>query len=304
VTLHHITVLQEVSIELLNIRRNGRYVDGTLGLGGHSAEILKRLQAIQGNTGDGGLLGLDVDHRNIEEAERRLQPFGSLTRTRQVNFRGLHEALQSVGWNTVDGIVLDLGIASSQLDDGARGLSFIHEGPLDMRLDVRLKKTALDYLRTISEDAFTSLLREYGEVRFAPKLSRWILAAVARDEIKTTTDLAMLCERAVGRHGPTHPATRTFLALRSLVNDERGALDDFLRIAPEHLNVGGRVAIISFHSIEDRQVKNAFRSLANNEASPKRFQLLTKKPIVPDDTEMKSNPRARSAKLRALERIS
>ncbi len=295
-----------MSIELLNIRAGGRYVDGTLGLGGHAAAILKRLQKLQGteNHGNGGLLGLDVDHRNIEEAERRLQPFGSLTRTRQVNFRGLHEALQSVGWDTVDGIVLDLGIASSQLDDAARGLSFVHDGPLDMRLDGRLPKTALDHLRTISEDALTALLRDYGEVRFAHKLSRWILAAVSRDEIKTTTELAKLCERAVGRHGPTHPATRTFLALRCLVNDEQGALDDFLRIAPGHLSVGGRLAIISFHSIEDRQVKNAFRSLAHDESGLKKFQLLTKKPIVPDETETKSNPRARSAKLRALERVA
>jgi 16S rRNA (cytosine1402-N4)-methyltransferase len=302
--LQHVTVLQEVSIELLNIRGNGRYVDGTLGLGGHAAEILRRLEKLQGSNGDGGLLGLDVDHRNIEEAERRLQPFGSLTRTRQVNFRGLHEALQSVGWDAVDGIVLDLGIASSQLDDGARGLSFAQEGPLDMRLDLRLQKTALDHLRTISEDRLTALLKKYGEVRYAHKLSRWILAAVARDEIKTTTDLAKLCERAVGRHGPTHPATRTFLALRCLVNDEQGALDDFLRTAPEYLRVGGRLAIISFHSIEDRQVKNAFRSLANGAPGPKQFKLLTKKPIVPDDMETRSNPRARSAKLRALERVA
>jgi 16S rRNA (cytosine1402-N4)-methyltransferase len=254
--------------------------------------------------GDSGLLGLDVDHRNIEEAERRLQPFGSLTRTRQVNFRGLHEALHSVGWDTVDGIVLDLGIASSQLDNAARGLSFMHEGPLDMRLDARLPKTALDHLRSISEEKLTTLLREYGEARFAPKLSRWILASVSRDEIKTTTDLARLCERAVGRHGPTHPATRVFLALRCLVNDEQGALDDFLRIAPEHLSVGGRLAIISFHSIEDRQVKNAFRSRAADGAGAKQFQILTKKPIVPDEMEMRSNPRSRSAKLRAIERVA
>jgi 16S rRNA (cytosine1402-N4)-methyltransferase len=295
--LQHITVLQEVSIELLNVRAGGHYVDGTLGLGGHSAAILKRLN------GHGGLLGLDVDRRNIEEAERRLQPFGSLTRTRQVNFRGLHEALRSVGWQSVDGILLDLGIASSQLDDSERGLSFMHEGPLDMRLDPGMPKTALDHLRFISEEKFAALLKEYGEERFARKLSKWILAAVSRDEIRTTTDLAKLCERAVGRRGPTHPATRVFLALRCLVNDEQGALDDFLKVAPDCLNVGGRLAIISFHSIEDRQVKNAFRSLAHSDG-PKKFQLLTKKPIVPDDQEMASNPRARSAKLRGLERVA
>jgi 16S rRNA (cytosine1402-N4)-methyltransferase len=302
VPLQHVTVLQEVSIELLNVRAGGRYVDGTLGLGGHAAEILKRLKGTDAH--DGGLLGLDVDRRNLEEAERRLQPFGSLTRTRQVNFRGLHEALHSVGWQTVDGIVLDLGIASSQLDDATRGLSFIQAGPLDMRLDPRLPKTALDWLRSISEDALAALLKEYGEARFAHKLSRWILAAVSRDEIKTTTDLATLCERAVGRHGPTHPATRVFLALRCLVNDEQGALNDFLRIAPDCLNVGGRLAIISFHSIEDRQVKTAFRSLSQEGSGQKRFQLLTKKPIVPDESELKVNSRSRSAKLRALERVA
>jgi 16S rRNA (cytosine1402-N4)-methyltransferase len=277
-------------------------VDGTLGLGGHAEEILKRLKG--NNNVGGGLLGLDVDHQNIEEAERRLQPFGSLTRTRQVNFRGLHEALRSVGWDFVDGILLDLGVASSQLDNAERGLSFAQEGPLDMRLDTRLSKTALDHLRAISESAFTDLLKDYGEMRHARKLSRWILSVVARGEIKTTRDLAALCERVVGRHSAVHPATRVFLALRCLVNDEQGALNDFLRIAPEHLQVGGRLAIISFHSIEDRQVKHAFRSLAQNESDSKQFQVLTKKPIVPDDTEVAANPRARSAKLRAIERIS
>lgn len=293
----HRSVLLEEAINFLNVKPGGLYVDGTLGLGGHAEEILKRLGQ------QGGLLGLDVDPKNLETAERRLQPFGNLTRTRQVNFRGLQGALQSVDWNEVDGMLFDLGVASPQLDTAERGFSFQSDGPLDMRLDPTRGQTALRLLHTIDERKFENLLGEFGEQRFAKRLSREILTGVASGHIKTTKQLAGICERVIGRQGKTHPATRVFLAIRCLVNDELGALKDLLEEAPKHLKIGGRLVFISFHSLEDRMVKERFRELAPI-SGPRTFSVLTKKPVVPSPDEEQSNARARSAKLRALERVA
>ncbi len=293
----HKSVLLDEVIQFLNIKPEGLYVDGTLGLAGHAAEIARRLGH------DGRLLGLDVDPKNLGEAERRLQPFGNLTRTRQVNFRGLQKALADEGWSEVDGMLFDLGVASPQLDEAERGFSFQSEGPLDMRLDPRLNETALSLLHKVDPRKFESLLAEFGEPRFARKLTQRILSEVGAGRVKTTADLARVCEQAIGRHGKTHPATRVFLALRSLVNDEVGALKDLLETAPKHLKKGGRLAIISFHSIEDRLVKERFREWANVDVPPKKFSILTKKPIVPSEKEQHDNPRSRSAKLRVLERV-
>ncbi len=196
-------------------------------------------------------------------------------------------------------MLFDLGISSDQLDDPARGLSFQHSGPLDMRLDPSQPETALTPLHKIQHAELKNTLIEFGEPRHAEKLSRAILDGVAGGRLKTTSDLAMLCERVIGRHGPSHPATRVFLALRNLVNQELSSLDSLLNVAPGCLNREGRLVIISFHSLEDRRVKERFRTLAKDG-----FRIVTPKPVVPSEQEQVVNPRARSAKLRVLERVS
>lgn len=291
----HLPVLRDEVIDLLNIRPGGRYVDGTLGLGGHAEAILEKVGP------SGKLLGLDVDPENLRRAQDRLQPHGDQTITRQVNFRGLQEVLADVGWDEVDGVLADLGVSSPQLDSPERGFSFLREGPLDMRLDPRSPRTALSVLRTVSTEDLADQLFKFGEVKGSRKLARRLVDAAARSEIKTTGDLA----RMIGgkrREGGSHPATRVFLALRDLVNDELDALTDFLRSAPACLKVGGRLAIVTFHSGEDRLVKVAFRDAARVEGE-KKFHIVTKKPVVPSDEERRTNPRSRSAKLRVLERV-
>jgi 16S rRNA (cytosine1402-N4)-methyltransferase len=295
--MHQPVLLKEV-MEFLQVRPGGTYVDGTLGLGGHAEAIAKALQ------GHGRLLGLDVDPSYIQEAERRLQPFGNLTLTRLVNFRGLQRVLHELNWENVDGLIFDLGFSSPQMEDPSRGLSFQLDGPLDMRLDPNLSKTALDCLREVDEKDLALLLKEYGENRFARKLARAIKNDVLQGLIHTTKDLAQLCERVVYSRGKTHPATRVFLALRILVNDENNALKELLSSAPSFLSVGGRILIISFQSTEDRIVKWKFRELENEGLNGKKFKVITKKPIVPSEDEALSNPRSRSSKLRVLERVA
>ncbi len=293
----HRPVLVDEVVDLLNIRPGCRYIDATLGLGGHAEAILKKLDS------SGRLLGLDVDPDNLKRAQDRLQPLGNRTITRQVNFRGLQEVLNKEGWGEVDGVLADLGVSSPQLDAPERGFSFMHEGPLDMRLDPRSPRTALSVLRSVAPDTLAEHLVRFGEFRGVRKLARRIVDSASRGEIKTTGDLVAAIGGRRREGGGTHPATRVFLALRDLVNDELGALSDFLRSAPTHLKVGGRLAIISFHSGEDRLVKVAFRDAAGADG-PKKFHIVTKKPVVPSEDEKRSNPRSRSAKLRVLERVA
>lgn len=285
-------------MEYLNIRPNGRYVDGTLGLGGHAAAILKNLNE------EGRLLGIDVDPGNLAMAENLLQPFEDRTITRRTNFRGLQKVLDQIGWLEMDGVLLDLGISSRQLDEADRGFSFSKPGPLDMRLDPSLPQTALSLLQTIDENHLIAMFQNFGEARHARRLARAILADVAEGRLKTTADLAAVCVRVLGRSGGIHPATRVFLALRSMVNDELGALEEAVTKIPERLSAGGRFVVITFHSLEDRLVKSAFRRLASNGTSGKAYRVPTKKPVVPTEDEIRENPRSRSAKLRVLERIA
>lgn len=295
--MNHQPVLLDEVISSLNIKPTGRYVDGTLGLAGHAVEIAKRLAP------GGELLGLDVDSSTLSVAESRLQPFGNLTKTRQVNFRGLQRVLRDLGWSEVDGMLFDLGFSSAQMDDGKRGFSFQQEGPLDMRLDPSGGNTALSVLQTIKEDDFVNLLTTYGEARHAKRLARLLLSETAAGKMKTTFDLARVCESAVGRHGKTHPATRVFLALRAKVNQEEDVLKDLLDQAPSLLKRDGRLAIITFQGIEDKLVKEKFKALAMEGQDGKKFALVNKKPIVPTDVELDNNSRSRSAKLRVLERV-
>jgi 16S rRNA (cytosine1402-N4)-methyltransferase len=294
----HRPVLLNEAIDYLNVRPNGRYVDGTLGLGGHSEAIAQRLGP------EGRLLGLDVDPANLSVAKNRLQPFENRTNTRRSNFRGLHGILRDMQWNEVDGMLFDLGVSSTQLDIDTRGFSFQREGPLDMRLDPASSTTALSVLQSIDENRLAQEFITFGEGRFARKLARNILRQVGEGKVHSTTDLARICERVTGWRRGSHPATRVFLALRCLVNQELEAVRDMLATAPDALSIGGRLVIISFHSLEDRLVKERFRGLIADEANPKKFKILTKKPVVPTEQETNVNPRARSAKLRALERIA
>jgi 16S rRNA (cytosine1402-N4)-methyltransferase len=293
--MHQPVLITEV-LDLLAIKPNGRYVDGTLGLGGHAEAIVKKL------SDKGRLLGMDVDPENLSLAKNRLQLLGDQTLTRRANFRGLQGVLQEIGWNEVDGVLVDLGVSSTQLDEGRRGMSFQSEAPLDMRLDPTSPETALSILESIDEKHLADVFYEFGERRQAKRISRYLLSDVQQGKIKTTTDLAGFCERVLGWHGKVHPATRVFLALRCLVNKELDVLKEFLVAAPETLSVGGRLAVISFHSLEDRAVKERFRALAQHLEGGKRFSILTKKPVGPTEEERHSNPRSRSAKLRVLER--
>ncbi len=294
---HKPVLLNEV-IDFLRIKPDGRYVDGTLGLGGHAEAILQRLGP------KGRLLGLDFDQSNLEQAKNRLQPFEDRTITRRSNFQGLQGILRELGWDTVDGMIFDLGISSTQLDNPERGFSFQRPGPLDMRLDPSSPTTALTVLRSLDEKDLAQHLIQFGEGRFARKLARRIVEATQRGSLTMTTDLAKLCERVLGWRRGSHPATRVFLMLRSLVNKELENVAALPQIAPQHLAPNGRLAIISFHSLEDKIVKEAFRTLARDIQENKIFKLVTKKPVVATEEEARFNPRARSAKLRVLERAS
>lgn len=287
----HQPVLRDEVVNLLRINENGFYVDGTLGLGGHAEAILKQLGP------KGKLLGLDVNADNLAFAKNRLQPFEDRTITRRTNFRGLQGILREMGWTEVHGMIFDLGVSSPHFDQAERGFSFLREGPLDMRLDPSTGAPLSAVLRSMSQESLMNLFNEFGEGRSAKRLSRAIINDARAGLLKTTTALAGLCERIVGRHGRTHPATRVFLALRTLVNDELGALKAMLTQAPSFLTPGGRLAVISFHSLEDRIVKHMFKELHGHG-----YAVLTKKPILPSEAEIQGNPRARGAKLRVLEK--
>lgn len=291
--LDHKPVLLKEVLEVFKIKPNGRYVDGTLGLGGHAVHLAQQLGP------DGRLLGLDVDPVNLVEAENRLQPFGDRTITRRSNFRGLPEVLRELGWDQIDGLLLDLGISSVQLDDPKRGFTFQAEGPLDMRLDPHASRTAEAAILEAGEEKLIEQFREFGEYKSARRLAKKILEQIQNGELRTTGELARLCERTLGRSRKTHPATRIFLALRCLVNNELEDLFNLLNSCPPYISVGGKIAVISFHSGEDRLVKRQFIDLEQ-----KGFKRITRKPIVPSLDEMDTNPRSRSAKLRVVERIS
>jgi 16S rRNA (cytosine1402-N4)-methyltransferase len=292
--MHEPVLLEEV-LDCLKVRPEGRYVDGTLGQAGHAEAIASRLTS-------GRLLGLEVDPENLKSAEARLQPFGSLTLTRRVNFRGLQEVLREIGWEEVDGMLFDLGVSLEQLSGPS--LSFSSLAPLDMRLDPASGETAAMFLARVDEKRLADLFFQYGEVRGARRLARTILSELVAGRLKTNGDLAAICERVLGRSGPRHPATRVFLALRAAVNDENGAIEELLRQGPRCLAVGGRMAVITFHSLEDRIIKHGFRSIVADGVDGRTFALPFKKPVEPTEEERKRNPRSRSAKLRVLERTS
>jgi len=284
----HVPVLLEETLELLAVRPGGLWVDGTLGSGGHAEAVLRRTAP------DGRLVGLDRDAEALERARARLLPFGARVRLEHADYR---EIEQQLGDERASGILLDLGVSSLQLDDAARGFSFQREGPLDMRMDRSAPGTAAELVNRMREGELADLIHEYGEERFARRIARAIVRARQTEAIVTTTRLAEIVRRAAprSRRPGFHPATRSFQALRIRVNRELDGLGEALERAAACLRSGGRLVVIAFHSLEDRAVKQAFRSLAG-----RGFSLLTRKPLRPGEAELRRNPRARSARLRAL----
>lgn len=284
----HITVFRERVIELIAPRGGGLYVDVTLGLGGHSEAILEASQP------DGRVVCIDRDPTAIARSKERLARFGDRAEFHHATMSSVRSVLDG---RLVDGLVADLGVSSPQLDEPERGMSFRAEGPLDMRMDLDGEVTAWSLVRDLRESDLADVIYQYGEERRSRPIARSIKRAIEAGEMETTKQLASAIYRVMGppRFGTLDPATRTFQALRIAVNDELGELDKLLAAVPDVLADGGVAAIISFHSLEDRKVKHAFRDADA-------LEVMTKKPIEPGDDECRENPRARSAKLRAARR--
>ena len=277
----HTPVLPAEALRLLDPRPGETWVDATVGAGGHTKLIAERT---------GCVIGLDQDEAMLERARPRLD--GLPVTLIRANFDQFPEVLAGLGIEQVDGVFADLGFASDQMDDPARGLSFRSDGPLDMRLDRTAGRTAADLVNTLSEGALADVFFEYGEERKSRRVARRIVERRAERPFATTADLADVVRRCVPRSGGLDPATRVFQALRIAVNDELGALDRLLAALPKLVRPGGRVGVISFHSLEDRRAKQALYR------TPDVWQPATKKPVEPTDEETARNPRARSAKLR------
>ena len=303
-TTQHVSVLPRETRDGLALKPGGRYIDGTVGGGGHSEAILSAAPDIE-------LLGLDADPAAIERAALRLTPFGSRVKLVNANFARLGEVARAIGFDQVDGVVLDLGLSSDQLEDRERGFGFLTGGPLDMRFDPTRGETAADLVNNLDQDELADVIYRYGEEPASRKIARVIVAA---RPILTAQQLADVIEQALGRRGRIHPATLTFQALRIAVNDELGSLMSVLPQASAVLKPAGRLAVISFHSLEDRIVKEYFRSASRERVvqpddrpdqigRPATLKLITRKPIVPGDDEVAANSRARSARLRIAEKL-
>ena len=286
-------MLDEV-LDFLNLKPGDKVFDATLGGGGHSKEILKRI--IPG----GMLLAIDADPDAIDRARENFKDFTGSFKLANSNFRRLGEVLDREGLDKVDAALFDIGISSYQMDEGARGFSIKNPGPLDMRMDPGLKVSAKDLVNRLREEELSDIIKDLGEERFHRRIARAIVERRREKKIETTDDLASVISRAVGgRRGKLDPATRTFQAIRIAVNDELGALKEGLEQIVARLNTGARLAVISFHSLEDRIVKNKFKEYSAGGL----MKILTKKPIRPTDAEMGDNPRSRSGRLRVAERV-
>ena len=283
----HISVMPAEVLENLAIRPDGIYVDATAGMGGHTALIAERLTT-------GVVIANDQDSESLEMARGNTAALAERIRFHQGRFESLAEAVQEAGFQKVDGLLADLGVSRYQLTEPERGFSFLADGPLDMRMDQTSGMTAADLVNYTAEKALADLIFQWGEERRARKVARAIVRA---RPIRSTLHLADVVLRAVPRTGRLHPATKTFMALRMVVNDEPGELDRLLRTGPDLLKSGGRMVVISFMSIDDRKVKEKFRELGREG----RAAILTKHPLQPGDQETFQNPASRSAKLRALE---
>ena len=308
----HTSVLLEPSIEQLQIRPNGIYVDGTLGGGGHSYHIAERL------TEDGRLIGIDRDEDAICAASKRLEPFTDRVTIVKNNYGNIREVLDRLEISQVDGILLDLGVSSYQLDTAERGFSYMADAPLDMRMDREESRTAWDIVNTYSEQELFRVIRDYGEDRFAKNIAKHIVKQREEKPVETTGELVKIIQGAIPmkvQKTGGHPAKRTFQAIRIELNRELTVIDEVIDTMIDVLKPGGRLCIITFHSLEDRIVKSRFRTAENPCICPREFpvcvcgrkskgHVVTRKPILPSETEREENPRARSAKLRVFEKES
>lgn len=292
----HIPVLLDKVVSVLEPLEGKTVLDATLGGGGHAAAVLDRMGPA------GKLIGIDQDADALAAAKERLVSFGERVSLFESNFSAIKEVLSMAGVPFVDGVIMDLGLSSLQLDEAERGFSFSLEGPLDMRMDRRKRLTAKELVNTLEESKLGGLLREYGEERFAKRIASAIVHSRSRKPISTTRELAEIVERSVPRKAwprHIHPATRTFQALRIVVNGELDNLREGLNQAVDALAPGGKLLVISYHSLEDRIVKHGFKAIHGD-----RFRILTKKPLIAEEEEIARNPRSRSAKLRVLERAA
>ncbi len=306
----HRSVLLDECMEGLAIRENGIYVDGTAGGGGHSFHIASRLKT-------GRLIAIDRDEAAIAAATARLSPFSERATVYRSNFSEVAGVLDALGIDKIDGMLLDLGVSSHQLDTAERGFSYQADAPLDMRMDRRSEKTAYTVVNTYPEEELKRILFTYGEEKFSARIARKIVEQRAKAPITTTKELSDLIKSAipaVAREGGHHPAKRSFQAIRIEVNGELDAIVPALESALSRMSSGARLAVITFHSLEDRIVKQTFARLAEGCKCPKslpicvcgnkpKVRIITKKPILPSERELAENPRARSAKLRIAEKI-
>ncbi len=307
---HHVSVLLWECIEGLNIRPDGIYVDGTLGGAGHSSQIVKRLE-------NGRLIGIDRDRVALKAAGERLAPYKDNVTLVHSNFCEIKQVLQDLEIEGVDGILLDLGVSSPQLDDGERGFSYMADAPLDMRMNRSDSLSAYQVVNTWSYEELKRILYDYGEERYAPKIAAAICSRREEKPIETTLELVDIIRSAMpaaALREKQHPAKRSFQAIRIAVNDELGSVEKVMRDAIDCLNPGGRLAIITFHSLEDRIVKLGMQDAAKGCTCPPSFpvcvcgkkprvQIITRKPITSTEEELENNPRARSAKLRICEKL-
>lgn len=306
----HKSVLLEETIEALNIRKGKIYLDGTLGGAGHSREILKKLD------GSGLLIGIDQDKEALEVARERLSDFNNVELF-NLNYVDFEKALDELGIDKIDGVLLDIGVSSYQFDNPERGFSYRFDAPLDMRMDLDLDISARDIVNTYTESEITRIIKDYGEEKWAARIAKFIVDERKEKSIETTFDLVEIIKKAIPagarRNGP-HPAKRTFQALRIEVNKELDVLKDSIDKFVHRLNPGGRIAIITFHSLEDRIVKNAFKHLEKDCICPpsspictcdkeREIKIITRKPITASEDELKENNRSHSAKLRVAEKL-
>ena len=307
---HHVSVLLDECLDGLAIKPDGIYVDGTLGGAGHSSQIVKRLTT-------GRLIGIDRDPVALRAAGERLAPFADRVTLVHSNFCQIAQVLKDLDISGVDGILLDLGVSSPQLDDGSRGFSYMVDAPLDMRMNGEDVMSAYDVVNTWSQEELKRILYDYGEERYAPQIAGAICRRREQKPIETTLELVDVIRSAMpaaALREKQHPAKRSFQAIRIAVNDELGSVEKVMKDAVPCLNPGGRLAVITFHSLEDRIVKNAMANAAKGCTCPPNFpvcvcgkkpqvKVLTRKPIVSGEEELERNPRARSAKLRVCEKI-
>lgn len=307
---NHVSVLLNECIDNLNIKPDGIYVDCTMGGAGHSGFIASKLGE------NGKLIGFDQDINAINTAKERLAKYGDKVMLVHSNFENLKEELKELGIERIDGVLADLGVSSHQLDERERGFSYMNDADLDMRMDNRQQFSAYDVVNTYSEDELNRVIKDYGEENWARRIAKFIVEYRSEKDIKTTYELVDIIKRAIpqkARKGGPHPAKRTFQAIRIEVNNELGVIKTLIDDACSIMNKGGRICIITFHSLEDRIVKQEYRYLAKDCICPPEMpfcqcdkvsevKVITRKPILPTEEEIEVNPRSRSAKLRVAEK--